>query len=276
MLKKILLTLDGSENAEKALPWARQFATREHAQVVLIRVVPSTRDRATWGQDREEAREYLLRMEKEFNYSGIATKVLVRRGNPAREIADAAADQGCDLIVISTRGGSKVKRWMMGGVTEQVMRTSTVPVLPVWSHLARPRQGRVRRLIVPLDGSRRAEKVVWWSIRLAQILHAKIVFLHVYPNGSERPRGWNSKLFEDLSRRMNRISESLCRQGIHAEFRLQRGDAADRILNFADRDDLILTTTHGYGGVKRWILGSVAEKLVHAAAVPVLVYKTSA
>jgi len=276
MLKKILLTLDGSENAEKALPWAKQFAGREHAQVVLLRVVARTPDRGTWGQDREEARDYLLRMEKELNYSGIATKVLVRRGDPAREIVDAARDQGCDLIVISTRGGSRVKRWVMGGVTEQVMRLSTIPVLPVWSHLSRPRQGHVRRLIVPLDGSKRAEKVVWWSIRLAQLLHAKIVFLHVYPNGGEEPRGWNSKVFEDLSQRMNRISESLCRQGVKAEFRLQRGDAADRILNFADCNDLILTTTHGYGGVKRWILGSVAEKLVHAAAVPVLVYKTPA
>lgn len=276
MLKKILLTLDGSENAEKALPWAKQFAVRERAQVVLLRVVPHTGDRGTWWKDREEARDYLLRMERELNYAGIPTKVLVRRGNAAQEIVDAAKDQGCDLVVISTRGGSKVKRWVMGGVTEQVMRLSAVPVLPVWSHLNRPRQGHVRRLIVPLDGSKRAESIVWWSIRLAQLLRAKLIFLHVYPNGSEKPRGWTSKGYEDLAKRMNRIAQSLCKQGVKAEFRLQRGDAADRILNFADQNDLILTTTHGYGGVKRWILGSVAEKLVHAASVPVLVYKTPA
>ena len=276
MLKKILLTLDGSENAEKALPWVKQFATCEKALVVMVRVAPSTSDRALRAQEREEAREYLLRMERELNYAGIATKVLIRRGDPAREIVDAAVDQGCDLIVMATRGGSRVKRWVIGGVTEQVMRLSPVPVLPVWSHLARPRQGHVRRLVVPLDGSKRAEAIVWWAIRLAQILHAKLVFLHVYPNGGEHPRGWNGKVFEDLRRRMSRVAESLCKQGIPAEFRLQRGDAAERILNFADRNDLILTTTHGYGGVKRWILGSVAEKLVHAASVPVLVYKTTA
>jgi nucleotide-binding universal stress UspA family protein len=276
MLKKILLTLDGSENAEKALPWAKQFAKCEKALVILVRVVPSNGDRALAAQEREEAREYLLKMERELNFAGIATKVLVRRGTPAQEIVDAARDQGIDLIVMSTRGGSPVKRWMMGGVTEQVMRMSPVPVLPVWSHLSRPRQGHVRRLIVPLDGSKRAESIVWWAIRLAQILHAKLVFLHVYPNGTEHPRGWNGEVYAGLSRKMTRVAESLCRQGIPAEFRLQRGDAAERILNFADRNDLILTTTHGYGGVKRWILGSVAEKLVHAASVPVLVYKTTA
>ena len=276
MLKKILLALDGSENAEKALPWVKQFAVFEKAQVVLARIIPPNGDRGTRWQERDEAREYLLRLEKELNYAGIATKILIRRGTPAREIVDAALDQGCDLIVMTTRGGSPVKRWMMGGVTEQVMRLSPVPVLPVWSHLPRPRQGHIRRLIVPLDGSKRAESGLWWAIRLAQVLHAKLVFLHVYPNGGEHPRGWNGKVYEDLSRRMNRIADSLCKQGIKAEFRLQRGDAAERILNFADRDDLILTTTHGYGGVKRWMLGSVAEKLVHAGAVPVLVYKTTA
>jgi nucleotide-binding universal stress UspA family protein len=75
---------------------------------------------------------------------------------------------------------------------------------------------------------------------------------------------------------LKKISESLCRQGVKAEFRVQRGDAAERILAYADRNDLIVTTTHGYGGVKRWLLGSVAEKLVHAASIPVLVYKKPA
>jgi nucleotide-binding universal stress UspA family protein len=276
MLKKILLTLDGSENAEKALPWAKQFAGREHAQVVLLRVLPPNPDRGTQGREREEARRYLLGMERELNFAGVPTKVLIRRGNAAREIVDAARDQGCDLIVIATRGGSKVKRWVIGGVTEQVMRMSPVPVLPVFSRLGRSRQGRVRRIIVPLDGSRRAESMLWWAIRLARMLHSKLVFLHVMPVGEERPRGWNATLYENLSRRLKRVAESLSKQGVKAEFRLQRGDAAERILAFADREDLILTTTHGYGGVKRWILGSVAEKLVHAAAIPVLVYKKPA
>jgi nucleotide-binding universal stress UspA family protein len=270
MITKILLTLDGSENSEKAVPWVRQFAGQEKAQVVLLQVLPRRSDREEWPRERAEARDYLLRFEREFNYSGIPTKILVRRGNPAQEIVDAAGDQGCDLIVMSTRGGSTVKRWVIGGVTEQVMRLSKVPVLPVWSSLPMPKQGHVRRLIVPLDGSKRAESIVWWSIRLAMLLKSKLVFLHV------RSKGKEGITFEALERRMTRISKSLCKQGLNAEFKLQSGDAADRILAFADRNDLILTTTHGFGGVKRWMFGSVAEKLVHAGTAPVLVYKTSA
>lgn len=270
MLTKILLTLDGSENAELAIPWVRRFAGREHAQVVLLQVLPPKSERSAWPRERAEAREYLLRMERELNYHGIPTKILVRRGRAAQEIVDAAGDQGADLIVMSTRGGSPVKRWAIGGVTEQVMRLSRVPVFPVWSALPMPRQGHVRRLVVPLDGSKRAEAVVWWAIRLAQFLKSKLVFLHV------RAPGGNVGSFQALQRRMNRISESLCKQGIHAEFKLQSGDAAERILKFADRNDLILTTTHGFGGVKRWVFGSVAEKLVHAGTAPVLIYKTPA
>lgn len=276
MLTKILLTLDGSENAEKAVPWVRQFAGREHAQVVLFQVLPPHSDREGWPRERAEAREYLSRIERELNYHGIPSKILVRRGNPAQEIVDAAAELDCDLIVMSTRGGSPVKRWAIGGVTEQVMRLSRVPVLPVRSSLAMPKQGHVRRLIVPLDGSKRAESIVWWSIRLAQFLRSKLVFLHVRPVGDGASTKQKAASFPAFERRVTRICESLCKQGIPSEFKMQRGDAAERILAFADMNDLILTTTHGFGGVKRWVFGSVAEKLVHASFVPVLVYKTSA
>jgi nucleotide-binding universal stress UspA family protein len=272
MLKKILLTLDGSENAEKAVPWVRQFAGQEKAQVVLLQVLSPHSDRQGWHQERVQAREYLLRIERELNYHGIPTKILVRRGIPAREIVDASGDQGCDLIVMSTRGGSAVKRWVIGGVTEQVMRMSQVPVLPVWASLTKPRHGHVRRLIVPLDGSKRAESVVWWSIRLAQLLKSKLILLHVRSDA----KGRHAAVLAAFENRMKRLCESLSKQGTPAEFKLQGGDAAERILAYADMNDLILTTTHGFGGVKRWVFGSVAEKLVHAGSVPVLIYKTSA
>jgi nucleotide-binding universal stress UspA family protein len=276
MLKKILLALDGSENGEKALPWAKQIASRETAQVVLLRVVLPNGDRAAMARERQEAREYLQRMEKELNYAGIPGKILVRRGKPSREIVDTAREEGCDLILMATRGGSKVRRWAIGGVTEQVLRLSPLPVLPVRSQMGMPRQGHVRRVIVPVDGSRLAESAVQWSVRLARLLKAKLVFLHVYPDGPGEQRRWNQKTFEALNKRFTRLCDSLQENGVKAAFKLQRGDAAARIINFADQNDLILTTTHGFGGFKRWVFGSVAEKLIHAAGVPVLVYKTPA
>jgi nucleotide-binding universal stress UspA family protein len=73
---------------------------------------------------------------------------------------------------------------------------------------------------------------------------------------------------------MVRLCQQLRKSGIKARFAVRTGDAAERILRFAGKNDLVVTTTHGEGGFKRWIFGSVAEKLIHEARFPVLVYKT--
>jgi nucleotide-binding universal stress UspA family protein len=199
----------------------------------------------------------------------------VRYTNPARTIVAAAEREGCDLIVMSTRGGSTVQRWAVGGVTEQVLRLSPIPVLVVCSRTVLPRQGHVRRVIVPVDGSKLAEAAVSWSSRLARHLKAKLVFLHVIPAGAAGRRTSVRQNHEALEKRMTGICATLSDEGVTARFNLQRGDAAERILAFADQNDLIVTTTHGFGGFKRWVFGSVAEKLIHDASIPVLVYKTA-
>jgi nucleotide-binding universal stress UspA family protein len=277
MLKKILLAMDGSENAERALPWIKRFAGPGKSQVVLFRAVDTEYlEREFIASELQDARNYLLRIEKELNYSGLPTRMVVRQGKPAPEIVKAAVEEGCELILMTTRGGSKVQRWIMGGVTEQVLRISPIPVLPVRSRTGLPKQGHVRRIIVPVDGSKLAEAVVPWVKKFAQFLKARLIFLHVYPAG---PYGMGSRAeetFDALRKRMVYLVARLKEQGVKASFKLQRGDAADRILKFADRDDLVVTTTHGFGGFKRWVFGSVAEKLIHEAHIPILVYKTVA
>ncbi|HXX93869.1 MAG TPA: universal stress protein [Planctomycetota bacterium] len=275
MLKKILLAMDGSENAERALPWIKRYAGPEKAQVVLFRSVDTEYlDREFIASELQEARNYLLRIEKELNYAGLPTKMIVRQGRPAREIVRTAVEEGCDLILMTTRGGSKVQRWILGGVTEQVLRMSPIPVFPVRSQTSMPKQGHIRRIIVPVDGSKLAEAVVPWAKKLAQFLKARLVFLHVYSTGSRGISARTEETFDLLRKRMIYQVARLKEQGVKAMFKLQRGDAADRILKFADRDDLVLTTTHGFGGFKRWVFGSVAEKLIHEAQIPILVYKT--
>lgn len=277
MLKKILVALDGSENAERAIPWVKQLAVRETAQVVLLRAVPrESVDRQSAPREIELAGEYLQRFERELNYAGIPTKTIVKKYSAVRAIVDTAVALGCDLILMATRGGSKVERWVIGGVTEQVLRLSPIPVLPVQSQTQLPKQGHVRRVIVPMDGSKLAEVVVPWSAGLAKLLKAKLVFLHVYPTGPGGLRGRNQETYLALRKRMLRVCEDLKAKNVKASFQLQRGDAADRILQFADLNDLIVTTTHGRGGFKRWVFGSVAEKLIHQSGIPVLVYKTPA
>lgn len=277
MLKKILLSLDGSENAEKALPWVKQYANREHAQVILLRAVPVKGMEAGAALvEVESAREYLQGIERELNYAGIPAKVAIKKYAPVRAILDAAMAEGCDLILMSTRGGSPVERWAIGGVTEQVLRLSPIPVLVIRSQTVLPRQGHVRRVIVPVDGSKLAEAAVSWSGRLAHLLKAKLIFLHVTPRGPAGRTASYRQTVDLLKRRMQRAGDALAKDGVKWSFAEQTGDPADRILQYADANDLVVTTTHGAGGFKRWVFGSVAEKLIHDASIPVLVYKTPA
>ena len=275
MLKKILLALDGSENAERALWWVIQYAGREKAQVVLFRAVDtSILEREFIPSTVQDAFNYLQRMETEINQAGIPAKVLVRQGKPAETIVKVAMEERCDLILMSTRGGSKVKRWAIGGVTEQVMRLSPIPVLPIQSRTRPAKNDHVRRIIVPVDGSTLAEATLDWAKGFARLLKARLVFLHVSPPGPAGMSRHAETTFEALRTRMVRLCRLLNKGGVKATFIVRTGDAADRILGYAGMNDLILTTTHGSGGFKRWIFGSVAEKLIHEARVPVLVYKT--
>ena len=130
MLKKILLALDGSENAERTLPWVKRYAGSQKAQVVLFRAVDTEHLKRLFIPGKlREASDYLLRIEKDLDYAGLPTKMVVHEGKPARAIVRTAVEEGCELILLATRGGSKVKRWIMGGVTEQVLRMSPIPVL---------------------------------------------------------------------------------------------------------------------------------------------------
>lgn len=274
MLKKILLAMDGSENAERALWWVTRYAGREKAQVVLFRAVDTTYLEPEFiPSEVQDALNYLMRMETEINQAGVPAKVIVRQGKPAETIVKVAMEERCDLILMTTRGGSKVKRWAIGGVTEQVLRLSPIPVLPVQSRTRPAKNDHVRRIIVPVDGSELSEAALPWAKALAKLLKARLVLLHVYPAGA---RGMGSRpetTHEALRLRMVRLCALLKKEGLKAQFIVRSGDAADRILGFADMNDMILTTTHGAGGFKRWIFGSVAEKLIHEARVPVLVYK---
>lgn len=277
MLKKILLALDGSENAERALWWAAKYAGREKAQVVLFRAVDTSILEPEFIPSQvKDALNYLLRMETELNQSGLPTKVIAREGKPAETIVKVAMEERCDLILMTTRGGSKVKRWVIGGVTEQVLRLSPIPVLPIQSRTRPAKNNHVRRVLVPVDGSKLAEEVVPWAIELARIQKARLVFIHVYPPVHAGVRALARENFEALRTRMIRRCELLKKEGIKARFVVRTDDPAEAILAHAGMNDMIVTTTHGEGGFKRWIFGSVAEKLIHEARVPVLVYKTFA
>jgi len=139
--RRILVTLDGSETAERILPHVTELARCTNAELTLLRVVEPV-DAAEAITEagfvsshalllRElEAREYLVRIRARTSRAGVHPQLEVRSGAPtARVIVAGACELGADLIAMGTHGRSGLRRMVLGSVAEAVVRTATTPVL---------------------------------------------------------------------------------------------------------------------------------------------------
>lgn len=141
MYKRILLPLDGSPVAEQSLPHAVAQAARFDAELVLLRAlpplprpatIPEATIQKTEAATAQTARDYLEHVAAETSAEGIRTTVVLVHGTPHDQILGYAEENEIDLIVICTRGQSGfLSRWLMGSVSDRIVRGARVPVLVV-------------------------------------------------------------------------------------------------------------------------------------------------
>ena len=142
MFKKILVPLDGSELAEKALDYAVDLARITAAELILVRVpeleqvlAPAATPFDTYHlemsfeRSEKEAQRYFAERLVDYERSGLTIRPLVVLGSPADVIGKTAVAEQIDLIVISSHGRTGWRRLVLGSVAEQVLREATVPVL---------------------------------------------------------------------------------------------------------------------------------------------------
>ncbi len=145
MYKKILVPLDGSDLAKKALDQAEQLAKTFGAEIILFQVVPFM---PIYGspelvtpliideKQKEAAEQYLNNLAEELKKRDLRVKALVKTGQQvAVEIIDFAKESGVDLIVMSTHGRSGITRWVLGSVAHKVITRAETPILLI--HLKR-------------------------------------------------------------------------------------------------------------------------------------------
>ncbi len=206
-------------------------------------------------------------------------------------ILDRAQTSSADLIVMTTHGRGPASRFWLGSVADELVRHATVPIL-----LVRPREGttdpgsepNIKRILIPLDGSALAEQVLEPAIALGCLTDAEYVLIRAVEPGWF-PHG-HSHLGELKSVEQPRIEKR------KAEAQACLGGVADRLRAKVSRIqshvvvgesvatavldvvrgrniDLIAIATHGRGGLKRLLLGSVADKILRSTFTPVLVYR---
>jgi nucleotide-binding universal stress UspA family protein len=142
-LKRILVPLDGSSLAERAIPLATSLAKKFGSEILLLQVLdipvavaPTSHVEVTIGWVREaraqahqQARNYLDAQQQEIYRDGIPVRGLVRDRSAAEDILEVATSEAVDLIIMSPRGRGAQARWTFGGVADKIVRHSPCPVL---------------------------------------------------------------------------------------------------------------------------------------------------
>lgn len=265
---RILVPLDGSPESESILGTLASLKRAGPLRVTLMRIALPDESAAPAG-------EYLNGVRAGLENQGIPAETKTEWGRPAREILYASRASGFTLIAMATHGRTGLQRAFLGSVAEEVLRHSTLPML-----VARPgaRGGDWKRLLVPLDGSPPAERILPHAVRLARALGSEIRLLGVVPSAIlQMTAAGHTGLLppEDPAPYLRDLGDRLAREGVTARSSSRSGDAAGEICRAAEeqRAGAIFIATHGRTGLARLAMGSVAEGVLRAAPCPVYVLR---
>jgi nucleotide-binding universal stress UspA family protein len=299
-LRTILVPLDGSPFAERALPSALALARRSRARLRVALVhhgapPPVSSDalelyaeveKVVLKSERAYLRQVVARLRKAL---GRPVRSAFLEGPVVRALGAHVAEVAADLIVMSTHGRGPFRRMWLGSVADRLIRTLEVPIL-----LVRPAEegepapadaSAIAQILVPLDGSPLAESALGPARRLATLLGAELVLIQVVAPvivATDPPLPYPAGIEEELTRiRLDQAQdylddavEQLREQGLTATGVAVAGiDVPATILQLAraPRVGLLALATHGRSGLSRMFLGSVTDKLIRGAEVPVLV-----
>jgi nucleotide-binding universal stress UspA family protein len=266
LIRPILVPLDGSDLAERALPYAEALAGPD-CQLILLEV----------GQDEEEFQ--LL-----DRHAEACAQLETVTGDPAQQILEVATKLGVGLIVMTTHGRGAIGRWAFGSVADAVSRTSPVPVM-----IIRPQEDEtppplIRRIVLPLDGSPLSESALPVAEALALQLGIGVHLItatdlsQLLPVGLTPAVAFNAEVYEDAVTQAQQDAEGWLTQaaarlrdgGVEVTQAVRAGTPFPVLQEILQPGDIIVLTSRGRRGAARLVLGSLADQLVREGAAPVV------
>ncbi len=221
---------------------------------------------------------------------GVRSSVSVGAGSPAEVIVSEAHAESVDLIAMATRRESALARGVLGSVTDRVLHSTSIPLLTLYPgeiHDFKDSSGGPERIIVPLDGSALSESAIQPAMEIAKASGAEIIFTEILRlpffgvgvAGIEYGAGDYSGDFGieaqklEISTYLRSFIRDAEASGIKASENVRSGSPSQQIVEEASEIDgsIIVMASHGSGGLKRWVVGSVADKVIRSARRPVLV-----
>jgi nucleotide-binding universal stress UspA family protein len=300
-MKRILVPLDGSELAEEALGPALRLAKRHGASVRLVSIVSDVAPPVALAPDAVEAVSHWLDEEEKATHRyvdgvqarlegrGVEISTLVEVGRVTPTLLAAAAGFGADLVMLTTHGRGAWNRLWLGSIADQLLRSSSVPLL-----LLRGRsdasnlflsEDSPRHVVVPLDGSKASESVLPTVREVMPASGGRFTLVAVaqppvLPLSLDLPDAtWGPGIMAEnrkrLAAQLDRVAAGLRSTGAtRVDSTVADGVNVARTLISTIEGagaDLIALATQGHGAVGRLLVGSVADKLVRASDLPVLV-----
>jgi len=304
MFERILIPLDGSASAELILAQLKPLLKHEGAEVFLLQAVydPPSIARIDTGKLSTEhgasAEAYLQHIVHRLKLDGIHAHGIVKKASADEAIFQTARERNVQLIAMTTHGRSALSRWMMGSVTEKVLRAAEVPLLIIHSFKRTPFGDSVplagepvsfKSIVVPIDVGDQSLAILPFIERLAKLYESEIVLLHVRPESppveSFREKTGIGTALVPLPNPDGTIPQTvtiaegrLSNAGIRFRRLLLKGNPPSQILEATSTGgfDLLAMATHGRSGLKRWVMGSIAERILRSSPIPMFVVPSTA
>lgn len=295
MYDRIMIPVDGSDEATHAARRGLELGRVFDATVYILHVVEQkavglteTLDEQTRLRERGEGvLEEIEELASELDHP-VTTKVT--EGKPAGRISEFADEQDADLVVIGRQGLTGLKKRLLGGVTEQVLHQSDIPVfvVPDGDDVSEKNVG-YSRVLIPTDGSENAEAATPHGVAIAQRFDSTIHVLNVVDlqaaGGPFSAGGLEKEFVERLEvggqEAVDEVADEIGRIASDVEVRsaVERmtsfEGAAGGVREYIERTgiDLVVMGSHGRSNLERQLLGSVTSTVLRTVDVPVLVVK---
>lgn len=307
MYRSILVPLDGSSFGEHALPLALTLARKSGATLHLVHVHTPLQavyaeiqlyDDQLDAQVRERSRQYLHNMAQSLQgLTATPINAVQYEGEVESIICELATSMGIDLVVMTTHARGPMGRFWLGSVADKLIRDLTMPLLLVHPQdiAANIKQEvAIKHMLLPLDGTSLAEQMLEPAIALGSLMGSRYTLLRVIRPLMPMPTNLEGETLAHMAQSWVEKIEKVHEQdrqaakdyleGVAKQLRSRSLEVATEvaveekpalaILHHAQPPfDLIAMETHGRRGLSRLFMGSVADKVIRGAHLPILVHR---
>lgn len=295
-IRQVLCPIDFSDASRHALEHAVAIATWYKSQLTALHVIHvpvmyphplmmpvEAGPTLPTAADRQAHEEQLRSWLEPARRGGISTQVVVDEGIAALQILEQARARKTDLIVMGTHGLSGFERFMLGSVTEKILRKASCPVLTVPPASGTTAKVPYKRLLCPIDFSGSSQSALRFASSLAKEADANLCVLHVidWPTDHDfmvkrfEEEAFRRAVEDDARRRLEGLLIEDIRVACKPVTAIEYGKPYQRILAVAERDaaDLIVIGVRGRNPLGLAVFGSTTNQVVRSASCPVLTLK---